>query len=392
MIWEIVINDLKRNRRRNAITISMVAVAVALIIFMFAIAEGKVGFFDPIIKAETGHAKIIPVSDQINRTNDILVKLDATDYVKAYSPRLKLPGIVSFGTKHTDITVIGINLTLERKVTNIETCMIDGMYEVDKNSVLMGKGLSESLGVKIGEKIKIITVTNRSEGYTVAGIYKTNMIELDLNTVFLSLDTAQQMLNASGEISSEIALIFSNIDETNKCAKDLAKALQNGGFDVEVKTYRQLIPFIDQMSKIQDPFIYGFSVIILIVAGMGIATIMVMAVTERTRQIGILQALGVKPREIFAIFLLEAILLGLIGGILGSIVGVCISVHYENVGIPFSEPIEMMPVTITHMYPKLKAEFILTALSFAVGIATLFGLLPAMKASRLRIAEALRYE
>ena len=208
--------------------------------------------------------------------------------------------------------------------------------------------------------------------------------------VFIPLTTAQRKLfggratsGTSWEVSS-IAVTLASEDYMDAAADDITWLLRQqhdlepgDDDDFSVMSQKDLLSTVEQVTGILTIFLGAIAAISLLVGGIGIMNIMLVSVTERTREIGIRKAVGAKRRDILMQFLIEAVVLSVIGGLLGILLGAGIAILVEQSGL---------------MTTVISAESILLATSFSVAVGLFFGIYPSMRAARLHPIEALRYE
>ena len=166
------------------------------------------------------------------------------------------------------------------------------------------------------------------------------------------------------------------------------------GEDVEIRTTKRVLDIAQRITRILTLFLGGIAVVSLVVAGIGIANIMFVAVMERTREIGVLKALGFKRRNILWIFLSEALLTGFIGGVLGVGLGILFGYGITNFIVSgFGNPEDLeLGSALMEVVPIFTFELLVLALLFALLVAALAGFYPSWKASRMDPISALRSE
>jgi putative ABC transport system permease protein len=212
--------------------------------------------------------------------------------------------------------------------------------------------------------------------------------------VFLPLETVQQIYN-----TSEYDLIFVRVNDPEQ-SENIANSIQQlfPQFSITILVPSTFVKQVDNILTTIQIFLTAIASISLLVAGIGIMNIMTVSVMERTREIGILKAIGAKSRTILGMFLSEAMMIGLIGGVIGILSGYGISYALAYALSGFIQPQQQNtifenPVRQTiAVTPVFSAEWTVIALVFGAAVCIIFGLYPARKASRLNPVEALRYE
>ncbi len=220
---------------------------------------------------------------------------------------------------------------------------------------------------------KVVAVLPKIGGFQISGPSDTG--------VYIPIAKARSFFGT--DEASSIIVTLKNSDNTT--ITNVSKLITNY-FDnqVTVTSAADISSTISTLSSTLNLFLGGVAVISLFVAGIGIMNIMIVSLIERTREIGILKALGMKSRTVLAIFLGESVIIGVIGGVVGIILGWVLS---NGVALVFSAG--SSGITIS---PILTPEVALLALGFGVLVSTVFALYPAWRASKLRPVEALRYE
>ncbi len=274
-----------------------------------------------------------------------------------------------------------------RFIKNIDFFMVDkGRYpnEREKYKATIGPDLWKKFDkeIKLGDKIEI-----EGREFEVAVITKKSGSPIQDTKVGIPLKTAREIFN----ISKEVTIIFvetePNLDPSD-VAKDIKEKLRRyhnvkkGEEDFTVQTAEQMIGGFSKILGMVQIFLIGISAISLLVGGVGIMNTMYTSVIERTREIGIMKAIGARNSDIMLIFLIEAGLLGLIGGMIGVLVGLGISKGVEILASNYG--LEILKVHIGW-------ELIFGALTFSFLIGCISGIMPARRAAKLDPVDALRY-
>jgi len=338
-----------------------------------------------------GQKPLLPLPDDA----EVLEAVRAQPGVVAAARRINTGGLASSREGAFAIGITAIEPEIEQAVNLAGQNVIAGrgLASDDGDSVLIGKGLADAMGVGVGDRI---TVTGRAtheqmrrRTMIVIGIYDLGMPDIEKLSVFISLQEAQTLYDLPGQ-STEVAVFLDQVGGERKLIDRLTPALP--GYEIESFTdsFPELQYALASKGKVMDVF----SVIILGIAGIGILNLLLMAVYERTREIGVLGALGLKPRQISLLFILEGTFMGLVGVALGVVLGLAFNGFLQAVGLDFSAMTAMTSYTalITDkVYPSWGVgRLVSRALTVAV-IAALASVIPAREAAQRDPAEALHY-
>jgi ABC-type lipoprotein release transport system permease subunit len=224
---------------------------------------------------------------------------------------------------------------------------------------------------------------------TVIGIYDVGIPTIEKGTAYISLGEAQSLFNLRDQ-STEVQITLKKVGRESAVVAALTPMLP--GYEVESweKNYPELGTAINRKSIVMDIF----SVIIVMIAGIGILNLLMMAVYERTREIGLLGAMGLKPRQIATTFVLEGALIGIVGVVVGVAMGLAVNLSLGKVGMDYSQfagVTEYMALISGRVYPTLGVSKLLWRAGVVAGIAALAALIPALIASRREPSEALHY-
>jgi ABC-type lipoprotein release transport system permease subunit len=224
---------------------------------------------------------------------------------------------------------------------------------------------------------------------TVAGIYDLNVPSIEQKSVYISLNEAQTLYGLPGQ-STEVMLTLKQIGQEGQVTSALRPTL---GSD-ETQTWAQAFPELQTAIQTKSNAMQVFSFVILLIAGIGVLNLLLMAVYERTREIGLLGAMGMKPRQIMMLFICEGIMLGLLGAAVGEALGIGLNAIYSVVGFDFSAfsgLTDYMALISGRVYTGLALSSLLTRGLPVVIITILASLVPAREASRQEPSEALHY-
>jgi putative ABC transport system permease protein len=259
--------------------------------------------------------------------------------------------------------------------------------------ILIGRGMADVMDVKVGDRITMvgsdIHKQNRQRTMTVVGIYDIGIPSLERQTAYIPLTEAQSLFGLDGQ-STEIQVNIKRLGEEEKVVAVLAPALP--GYEVE--SWNQNYPELEAAINSKGAAMTIFGIIIISIAAIGILNLLLMAVYERTREIGLLGALGMKPRQIATLFVLEGALIGLVGAAAGVVVGLVINGISAKVGMDmssYSTITEYMALISGRVYPSLGLQNLGWRAGTVVLISTLAAFIPAREAASREPAEALHY-
>jgi ABC-type lipoprotein release transport system permease subunit len=384
--------------------ITSIALGLVVGVFYMAFMQGMVDArIESATKSELAHLQIHAphfldnneTSLVINDAQQLTTDIQNTRGVKAASYRLVAEPFVMAAHGTGGGRLVGVIPDLEKQVTDIAEHLVDGTY-LEKTGrmppVLIGEKLAKNLNLKVGSKINIQLVDLNgdlsSKGFRVGGIYKTSNTGFDEVYLFVNYDELQAQLGTAPDVAHEIAILADGGDQA-----DLLKpAIEKLAAGHEVKTWKELSPEMSLLTDSMDQYMYIFILIILLGLCFGIINTMLMAVLERTKEIGMLMAIGMNKRRIFAMIILESVMLTVTGGIFGIGLGALVTKIFETTPINlsmFSEGLESYGYASV-VYTSLKPEMLVIISILVIITGLLSAIYPARKALKLNPAEATR--
>ena len=398
--------NLWRHRRRTVIIVLAMGLSLGMMMFYDGLMDG---FNDAIagnavrvlggnvqVHAEGYREKVdsnplLPLTDDMSVVKAALSQPD----VIAAARRIQTGGLVSNREGAFSMSIIGIDPDAEASVSLIAEHIVEGRYleAADEDSILIGQGLADALAIGVGDRVTMvgsdIHKQNRQRTMTVIGIYDIGIASMEKGTSYISLTEAQNLFNLRDQ-STEVQIILKRVGLETGVIAALAPALP--GYEVEswANNYPELGNAVGRKNIVMDIF----SVIIIMIAGIGILNLLMMAIYERTREIGLLGAMGLKPRQIATTFILEGTLIGVVGVIAGIAIGLLTNLSLMQVGMDYSQfagVTEYMALISGKVYPTLGLSRLFGRASTILIIAALAALIPAMIASRREPSEALHH-
>jgi len=341
-------------------------------------------------RAEANSNPLFPLADP----QAVVKAAEANPLTLAATQRIHTGGLVTSREGAFSVGIIGVEPEKEMKVNIIGQNVKEGrnLTGDDLDNVLIGKGLADTMGVKVGDRITMVGRSQheqmRQRTMTVVGIFDLGLPDIEKQTVYISLGEAQALYNVAG--STEVAIFLEKLGQENNVIDSMKPGLP--GYEIESfqANYPDLASAINSKNGVMDIF----SVIIIAIAGVGILNLLLMAVYERTREIGVLGAMGLKPRQISLLFVLEGIMIGLVGVAAGIVLGLAINGYLMKVGMDFgnmTQAASYMALMQSRAYPTWGVEKLPLRVSMIVIISALAALIPAAEAGRREPAEALHF-
>ena len=408
----IAFKNMFRNKLRTIVSILAIAFAVMVIVFTRGLIDGMIeDTYSLYVHYDTGHIKII---DEEYEQKEKLLSLNYTvnglenksltemetdlnnlEGIEMVIPRLKFGAAVSTEEELVQMLAWGVEGQKEINFTNIGREITEGrMVENGNREVVMGTALLDKINKNVGEKVTMVYTTAFSsfQGATfeIVGKIESNLPLLNEQVVFMPLDTAQQLLYLNDE-STELLLVTNDRDQADNYLPAVRNYLeQNGGEQYLAQSWKGGNSFIQllEVSETIYNFIYLFLVLL---SSIVVINTLVMIVKERTQEIGMMSALGLKSREILQLFILEGSAMAVIGSFVGAISGGALNYYLSGVGFDYSAAFEDIDVLMNPViYPTFKIEHMVFAFVIGVVVTTITAIIPARRAAKLDPTEALR--
>lgn len=397
--FKMAYRNLGRHRRRSILSGLALAMGTALLMFIAAFFQGEMrSSMETTLRLNSGHIQVqdadydpdklsVAWEYLIENPEQVAAQIEAIDQVQAATPRLFASGIVSALDESISVQIMGI--VPDSSANDPYRQLVSGEFITadDREGIVIGYPLAENLGLKVGGQLNLLV--NTSEGnvdeqkFTVRGIFSTGTTAYDKGIVLLPLAKAQAFSGA-GNHASMIFILLKDREQ----ADVVAAAIQGSGY--QVKTWTELNELLVLVNDFSNAYLMIINLIILGVTATVIVNTLLMSVFERTREIGILSAIGMKGRQVVTLFLAEASLLALGGITFGSLIGWALSAYFGKVGVYFGDlgiSNDMLLQDRIYTYLTLESAANLIVTAFIITI--LASLYPARMASRMEPVEAL---
>jgi putative ABC transport system permease protein len=356
--------------------------ATASIILINGIVDGMIyGQVDNAVESSLGHLNIYPDEDDrfIEGLGIKEQRLDELKDVEAYSSRISASGVLSNKELSSPVGILGLDPAKETHVSKLLTKIISGttLDPNDKDAILISSRLAEDLKINAGDKATVTFETGNVREYQVKGIVRTGNMDFDGSSIIMQMNEVNRQLGIDNR-ASVILIKLSGKDMANSYKPILMQNLQVNN----VKTWEDEVEFILRFSQGMRGFSVIISLVGLIAAGVSVGILIYINMIHKKRQIGIMKALGARDPFIFKIFIIEAMLFGVIGVSLGDGLGY-LAIKYFQAN-PFYDAVQQSWISARFSYNTLYSA---TIVCFSVTI--LSGVYPAIKASRVNIIRAI---
>lgn len=405
--WQILLRiawrNLWRNHRRSLIMLTAIALGVWGMIWMTALMRGMVDqMIDNSIKTLSGHIQIHSPSYLDDPSIEHLVpsventpalkRMLNSDSVIAWSERIRVPAVIRSEREVYAVTLVGIDPERERNLSFIEESTRQGNYleSVYDKKLIVGKKLLERLETALNRRVVLMSQdpdNNIAErGFRIGGIFDTDLQATETSYVFAGLETVRSMLEMGAGVS-EISLLGENYRNLGSLKDQVQLA---AGSRADVKIWSEQDPYMGTMLNVMDGFILIWFSIIFLALSFGLINTLLMAVFERTREIGLVQALGMKSSNILLMVLIESVIMLIIGLLAGNLLTWLTIIPVQD-GIDISgvaEGLEWAGMSST-LLPSLILKDVLLANTIVLVLGILASLIPAWRASRRVPIEAI---
>ena len=375
---------LKSNKGQTILIALGIAIGVSVQVFIGSLITG---LQKSLINKTIGNSsQITLVSNKDDKTiEDWEAKIDtikkADSRIKYISPSADASAFIKFGDKTEPILLRGVQLENANNIYNIKSRIYEGKQPVNDNEALIGRELSKNLDIKTGDKFEVITPKGNSAELIVTGIYDLKVSNINKSWIITNLKTSQSIFSFNNKITSiEMKLEDKNIFRTDVIAENISSKLSDGS--VKLENWKSQNEELLSGLKGQRSSSIMIQVFVLIAVVLGIASVLAITVLQKSKQIGILKAMGVKDRVASLIFLSEGFILGVIGAVLGVGLGLGLSFSFTKFALN-ADGTPVVPLYVDYKFITLSAFIALASATFAA-------LIPARRSSKLNPIEVIK--
>ncbi|HZJ19341.1 MAG TPA: FtsX-like permease family protein [Pricia sp.] len=313
---------------------------------------------------------------KIHNALPILSYLQKDKKVKGATPQLRAQIFYLSGSIELGGNLVGVDIMEEARLSNMRDYIVQGTPEDLKNNengILLGAGLAKKMSLSKGDRVQISTLRGDIFPLKIVGIYQSGIAEIDNIQSYANLKTVQRIMGEAQNYVTDINVKLNDIKQAPAMAQSLGKRFKVTAMDIN-----QANAQFETGSNIRNLITYAVSITLLIVAGFGIYNILNMLIYEKMKDIAILKATGFSARDVQLIFMSQAMIIGIVGGVLGLLIGFGLSVLIDNA--PFET--EALP-TITTYPVNFNMGYYVIGIVFALLSTVVAGYLPSNKAKRI---------
>lgn len=397
--WLLALRFLREGRMQSLLILAGVTGGVAVIIFLTQLINQLQGSIIDRVLSSQAHIVIRPTEEaplrltpeqyiaatiqprgqrlrSIDQWESVAELARNTPGVNAVSPVASGPAFARHNLATKSIALVGMIPDNYRQVVKMNNYMVKGDFNLTGDQTIIGKDLANDLGVDLGERIQIITDTNTLQTLTVVAIFDLNNKDLNKRWVFTTLRMSQSLLNIPGGVSN-IDLTVTDLFGAKQLAERLAAQT---GLDIEswMESNSGLLNALSNQTVTNNLI----RIFIVIIVALGIASVLVVSVVQKQKEIGILRAMGAKRGQVLRIFLLQGALFGTIGSLMGAGLSFALLTLFSSV---YKAPDGSM-LFAAQLDPKL----VVMATSVAMIVGVLAALVPARRAARMDPVQAIR--
>lgn len=413
VLVRLALRNLRRQLRRSILTGLAIVLGVGLLVMSRAFAAG--GHEDWIevgVRLGSGHVTVQADEFQARQTLD--ERLSAAEVTAARGAieqigstalqtvvRLEAKGLASSASAAVPVSIVGVDPSAERGFSPLPGRLVDGEYLAsdDELAAFVGVRLAERLALELGSRL--VLTAQDAEGSIVGqlvrvrGLFETGLPEVDERFVQIHIETARGWLVAPGSATT-IAVLLSSSREVARAVETLSTGLIDHP-GVRALSWPEAMPQLEAAVRGDDFGDWVFHIITLLIVALAVVNTILMSVLQRTREFGVVQALGMTRRQMGTQVLIEGVLLSAIGGIVGIALGYSVTWFFFRDGLDFSSLMEdgfrtagiiIEPI----VRPRFHLDQVLTSLGLVFSLGVLASVYPAYRASRIDVTDAMKFE
>lgn len=405
MAWR----NIWRNPRRTLLTICAIAFASFLLVFMLSFQFGSYGtMINTTVKMSTGHLKVYArkwhenkeMRFTIDNPGSVAEILDTIPEIKAYSFRTSGFSLVSSDERSYGVLVTGIDPEREKQVSTIGALIRKGAYleKNDQGRVIVGGLLAKNLKVGVGDALTLMGQGKdgsvAASVVTIKGVFESGVDDFDRNAIMMGQNDFNEIFSMGGSVH-EAVIIADSLRSVSPIKKEISEALERIDNEHRLAGYDWMEIMPGLLQSIQMDLVSGIImyVILVIVVAFSIFNTFVMAVFERTKEFGVMMAIGTTPGRLTRLVLYESACMTFVGILVGIVLGCLVTLWFQKHGLYIAGTAEIMSQygLPERLHPKLNIFTALTGPLAVFLITIISAVFPAMKIRRLNPVEAMNH-
>lgn len=419
LVITLALRNILRNRRRSILTILSMGGGYLLLSFMMAMTEGSYSnMIDLFTRDHTGHIQIHhsnyldrpSLYKTINHSSELINELQKSSIIKGIAPRVYAPSLAYGKDKTFPASVIGIEPSLEADTTYLKNKVKQGEYLTNGMTpkgyfpAMIGHTLAKNLHLEIGDEL--VLISQGIDGSIANDIFEISAIvgtseSYERMNVYLSIDAIHQFLSMGDQVH-ELAIRLSHQDEARPYAQQLQAQFNqhsssenghnvlNNSSDLNAKPWQVVEEAFYKGMQADKQGNYLSMGILIFIVSIGVLNTILMGILERTREFGVLKAIGTRPMAVFRLIMLESFLLAVASCLFGLIFALPANLWLSRVGITLPEPIDMGGIAFETMLGEISMFSMGVPALVVIGSTLLVSLIPGIRASRISPLQALQ--
>lgn len=373
-------------KRQSLISTLGIAIGVVVLIVSIGIANGLDKNMINSILSMTSHV-LVENGDKLSNYNELKEKIEKIPGVKGAVPSIETQGIFKYngiyGGYISGVKIEGFDLESAKKAMDLDKKIVEGSISPDKiNGVLIGKELFRNIGASLGDEVTIISSENKEIKFKIEGVFQSGYYDYDINMIILPLKAAQYLVY-SGDTVNKIDVTLNDPYKAPEIADKIMSETK-----IFSRTWGDLNRnLLSALSLEKTVMIMVFSLIVII-AGFVVWVTLNMLVREKIKDIGIMRSMGFSRKSIMKIFLIQGMLLGITGIVIGTIISLCFLWYIKNYTLAFITSIYYL----TKIPVEISVKEIGVIIGANIGIIFVSSVFPAYRAAKMETVEALRHE
>lgn len=377
----IAVRFLKSNKGQTTLILIGIAIGVSVQIFIGSLIDGLQKTLVEKTIGSSSHITVVPDgNDKFFEDKDYIIKkLREDDRFSSVSKSLDSSAFLFKDEESYPILLRGVKFNDANEIYKFDDKLIEGRMPKDNLEVLIGKNLVEETGIEVGDKVDIITPEGKNKEIKIVGVYDLKVASLNKSWVMTTLNSSRSIFEKDEKLSSietQVKDVFSADTISKEFKEDLKKE------NLKAINWKEQNEELLSGLAGQSASSYMIQVFVLLSVLLGISSVLAVSVVQKSKQIGILKAMGIKDKTASLIFLFQGLLLGIIGSVLGTVLGISLTYVFSN----FVTNADGTPLVSFY----LDYRFIAISVLIAILSATIAALIPARKSSKLNPIEVIK--